>query len=124
MIEPNFQVQELPNGDLSISNSRLKYVIKPDKEISKEMLKKYYEYDRLNAYHKAMTEKAFPPTPQLAVDEILLKRNLFPKKLAATIWSPNGDVKIGATTRIEILDSREKADAEIAIEKANAKKAN
>ena len=119
LIKPDFKTAEHGNGDLVISNSRLKYEITPAEKITPSQLDAFLTYDRLNAFHKAMTEPGLPPTPQLAVDDILKKRSVFPKKTTATISSPRGDIKFTNEVTIEPITPEVAAEVKEAIDAAS-----
>jgi hypothetical protein len=119
MLKPDFKVAEQASGDLDISNSHLKYVVTPDAKASPDQLSRFLAYDRLNAYQKPMTERGFPPTPTLAVDEVLAAKKIFPAKMTASIWSPKGDVKMVSDWKIEPITPEITADVEAAVEAAS-----
>ena len=92
-IDPRFNVQLNQNGTLTISNSHLTYSIIPDEDFALEQTERYFAYDRLNAFHKALTEKQLPPTAQLEVDNILLQKQVFPKQMNGRMLTRDGYVR-------------------------------
>jgi hypothetical protein len=119
MIKPAFEVIEQDNGQLVVSNSHFKYGVTPDTNASPTQLSRFLAYDRLNAYHKAMTERGFPPTPTLALDEVLTEQKVFPARMTASIWSPNGDVKMTSDWKIQPITPAITAEVKAAVEAAS-----
>lgn len=119
MTKPDFKVAEQKSGELVISNSHFKYVVTPDANASPTELSRFLAYDRLNAYQRPMTERGFPPTPTLAVDEVLAERKMFPAKLTASIWSPKGDVEMNSDWKIQPITPEITAGVKEAVEAAS-----
>ena len=119
MIKPDFKGTEQASGELVISNSHFNYVVTPDANASPGELSRFLAYDRLNAYQKPMTERGFPPTPMLAVDDVLTEKKIFPAQLTASIWSPKGDVKMVSDWKIDPITPEITAEVEAAVEAAS-----
>lgn len=119
MIKPDFKVIEQVSGELVISNSHFEYVVTLDPKASPAELSRFLAYDRLNAYQRPMTERGFPPTPTLAVDEVLAEKKIFPAKMTASIWSPKGDVKMVSDWKIKPITPEITAEVEAAVEAAS-----
>lgn len=119
MIKPDFEVTELPSGQFIISNTHFKFEVIPDAKVSPTQMSRFFAYDRLNAYHKAMTEREFPPTPTLALDDVLMERKAFPAKVTASVWSANGDVKMTCNWSIQSATPEITAQVKEAVEAAS-----
>jgi hypothetical protein len=102
LVEPDFQVTELIDQRLLLHNPRLRFEVTPGPEVSSEALSQFYAYDRINAYHKSMTEEKLPPTPQLAFIAELEKRSIFPQEIVADVWTPRGEVSL--VSRMEVCE--------------------
>ena len=106
--DPQFDVQKEDDGTIVISNSHLTYSIIPAQKISPELLERFLAYDVLNAYNKAIEEKKLPPTPQVAVDDILAQHKILPWKMTAKIKTLNGSVVFTTETKVEPFDESDK----------------
>jgi hypothetical protein len=93
MITPNFQIMPTSDGTIIAANSHLRYTVTPYSNVPIDQCHRFFLFDRLNAYQKAMTDRQLPPTAQLAIDDILLRKNIVPRMLAISIKTPSGDVK-------------------------------
>lgn len=91
-IEPHFQVRKDQDGTLTVFNDFLKYEVRPEEKTTPYQRLRFDAYDRVSAYHKAMEERERPPIAQIALNDILAKEKIIPKRLVATIKTANGDV--------------------------------
>jgi hypothetical protein len=107
MLNPQFTAA-MKNDKLTLTNDVVKYEIESTQNVSKARLAKFFAYDILNAYRKAMVDRKLPPFPQLAVDEELKARGMAPNEMNITITTPQAAVRLRATVHVNPLAAEEK----------------
>lgn len=106
LIKPNFVV-ELKNEVLTISNSHLTYILSAPINVDPKRKDRFFKYDKLNAYRKAMIQKQVPPFAQIRVDEEVLKTGKFFSELSVQIKPPKQDIKFILKFEIKDLSADE-----------------
>lgn len=107
-LKPEFEVSETAD-EIKISNQFLNYVFQSSLDVDEQQMDRFFKYDFLNAYRKALIEKKLPPIPQLAVSGELKKRGFVPGIMNLTVNTPNGVVSLTARTKVATL-SEEKIE--------------
>lgn len=103
-LEPTFEVATEGDG-IRLSNAILTYRVSNPLPLNARQCKRFFSYDRLNAYRKAMVERKLPPYPQLAVDDALEERGFAPGRIEVVVATPGGDIAL--TIRIDKADLTE-----------------
>jgi hypothetical protein len=113
-LEPKFEVIE-GNGEITLQNDVLMYRVSNPVPLSELQRQRFFAYDRLNAYRKAMTERKLPPFPQLAVDDEIERLEFVPGQIDVEIVTPSGDIEMTIELRIADLSDAEASRARDAI---------
>jgi hypothetical protein len=106
-MNPQLQERLLPDGGLELSNSHLSYSITPAPNVAPHQLERFIRFDQISAYHKALTSTRQPPTVQIAVDNALYQRRLFPQQMTTTIKTGKGTVTFTTDVRIEAFTPKD-----------------
>jgi hypothetical protein len=104
MLDPALQASER-DGRLVLQNDVVSFAITPAEAVPAAWLDHLAAYDRLNAYHKAMTERGLPPFTQLAVLDELTRRRIWPRSIEMTVSTPGG--KVGVQTSLKVSELTE-----------------
>jgi hypothetical protein len=107
-IEPSLK-SRVEDEVLILSNPSITYRFTKYLTVDSQRRKKFFTYDRLNAYHKSMTERKLPPFLQLAVDRELESRELIPQKFEAILKSPQGTFEVKCEVDVVDLTSQEES---------------
>ena len=106
MLYPEFEMTE--SGDtLVFENAALRYEVQESIPLTAEFTRRYYAYDELNAYRKAMLMRQFPPFAQLLVSDSLAARQVLPTSLALTVRTPQGETQMNLRVRVEDVEPGE-----------------
>lgn len=108
MMEPAFSVSE-ENGSLVVSNAVMRYTARGTTNVAPDVLDRVFQYDRLNAYRKAVTEQKAPPYPQLALDQELEARKLLPTNLSMVFSIPGRTIALELRNRLLPVSDEEAA---------------
>lgn len=106
MIDPQFNV----TGDadvVTLGNDFLSYRATNPLKLDAKQREAFFAFDRINSYHKAMTERKVPPTPQLAFDDAMEKREFAPGKIEFTLTTPNGKMEVTIVAEVTALEPAE-----------------
>ncbi len=105
LLDPQFDVTSSEDA-ITLANDVLTYRISNPMPLDSHQRQRFFAYDRLNAYRKAMTDRKLPPFPQLAVDDELEHRQFAPGTIKLTIATPTGDVDLKVNIRVvDMTDS-------------------
>lgn len=116
---PRFKITRA--GDtIVLANDFFTYDLSKPLALSPSQRKRFFEYDRVSAYRKAMIERKFSPSIQLAVDEELEPRNFIPGAMLMTVKTPKGNIQLNITARTMPFDAADTEPVADAIRRANA----
>jgi hypothetical protein len=101
LLDPKFVVTSDAES-VTLSNDVMTYRASQPMPLDAQQRKMFFTYDRLNAYRKALAERKVPPTPQIAVDDELDKREFAPGVIDFSLKTPNGTTAI--TIKAHIVD--------------------
>lgn len=103
MLDPNFEV-EASDDSINLSNAFYDFKIQTDGKVAPDRLRRFLNYDRLKAYRKAMLFRDHPPFMQLAIDDVLEKRGMFPLQTIMTVKTEGAESVSEMIMRIEPLE--------------------
>jgi len=102
MLNPRFKTTR--DGDtIEMDNDAFTYRMTDPLALSARQRSRFFAYDRLNAYRKAMIERKLPPTAQLAVDGELERQNFVPGIIDVAVRAPNGQINMTMRVRLAQL---------------------
>jgi hypothetical protein len=111
---------EMEKDELVLKNDAVEYrIVSTDKHPANQR-NRYFAYDRLNAYRKALVNKA-PPFAQLEVDKVLQAREVFPTVMSATIKAPYSEIRLDCKMKVVDLTAEEERKITYAIKSGTAK---
>ena len=105
-LDPSFETK-LDGETLVMTNEAFEYRISSDQKFAEGQKTRFFAYDHLNAYRKAMTDRKLPPFAQLVVTKELEKRAMIPSRLELTIRARERDFKLVSKLRIEEMSAEE-----------------
>lgn len=108
LISPSF-VTSRSAGGIHLKSRFLRYTASEPLEVDAIIRERFFAFDVLNAYRKAMVLRQTPPFTQLAVARILREEAIMPGLLVTDITTPNGSVRVTTRYRVSALTPEEKA---------------
>ena len=120
MLDPQFKVTTEEDRVILI-NDVLMYEIHSTQTLSKANRDRFFSYDTLNAYRKAMVERKLPPTPQLEIDKEMAARKLVPSEIICTITTPNGKLRLKINLQVGPMSAEETGRMESLVLKQNTR---
>jgi hypothetical protein len=100
-LEPKFTVTAEENR-LLLAGKILHYDIRTTAAFDKAKRERFYAYDKINAYRKAMIDRKLPPFAQLAVSRELATRDVTPTEMKVEIRTPQQTIRL--ETKIEVIE--------------------
>jgi hypothetical protein len=123
MLDPKFK-ESSSQDSITLENDVVKYEFSKPISLSDSQRKRFFEYDRLNAYRKAILERKFPPFAQVAVDDVLESRKFVPSlsvmSIRPPIPNPKASVRLSLEYRVLPFDEADKGPVVNAISRAIA----
>jgi len=100
LFDPKF-TKEVTGDDVRLTSGQVDYALEGKIETSPAELDSFIRYMTLNAYRKAMTEKKFPPFPELRSIEAMKESGHIPSKTTIKIVAIPGapSFEIGLTLK-------------------------
>ena len=102
MLNPDFNISRA-DGELLVSNAYITFRITDHKELTDPWKTKFCAYERLSAYHTAMTRQSLPVYPRLALLDVFEQEGIFPTRLEFTMKA-SPEEKISTTQTVEITE--------------------
>jgi hypothetical protein len=118
-LEPQLEVVQEKDA-VTFKNDVFKYRVSAPLTLDATQRKRFFSYDRLNAYRKAMLERKLAPFAQLAVDKELESRGFAPGNIEFTIETPQGAVQVVVKAEIDEISSEEAARVADAIRRRSS----
>jgi hypothetical protein len=109
LIAPKFEVKETPQI-LVLENKFMRYTIGVGPTVDADVRRRFYAYDRLNAYHKSKQPGQLPPFPQVAVTSEMEARALLPNAIEVEFTTMQGTQAFSAHYELEFLEENAVSD--------------
>lgn len=99
-MSPKFEVVE-KDGKLILSNDVYRYEFLSTEKVPESLRSRFFAYEKLNIYCKAMTTRQMPPFAGLEVSRHLEQRSLLPTKTQLTLTAAGRQSTMSMTTKLE-----------------------
>ena len=117
LLRPNFEVSA-SGESVTLWNDVIKYTLTDPLDLDPTQRRRFFDFDRLNAYRKAMTQGQMGPFAQLAVRNELLKRGFVPGRMEMVMATGKRELTATVSAKISEIDEVELENLKAAVDEA------